>query len=105
MKVKNIRLIVFAITVMNIRLIKSRLFMKPNFWIMENGEDPKGAVLDLNPADLGFDPDGWAIESGPPQDKVDSKEPVGPKLVPMSLKKIPAPVAHEPQLMVFPKGK
>ena len=34
MKVKNIRLIVFAITVMNIRLGKSRLFMKPNFWIM-----------------------------------------------------------------------
>jgi hypothetical protein len=39
MKVKNIRLIVFAITVMKIRLGKSRLFMKPNFWIMENGED------------------------------------------------------------------
>ena len=52
MKVKNIRLMVFAITVMNLRLGKSRLFMKPNFWIMEHGEDPKDAVLDLNPAVL-----------------------------------------------------
>ena len=52
MKVKNIRLIVFAITVINISLGKSRLFMKPNFWIMEYGEDPKDAVLDLNPAVL-----------------------------------------------------
>ena len=59
MKIKNISLIVFAITVMNIRLGKSRLFMKPNFWIMENCEDPKDAVLDLNPAVLGFDQDGW----------------------------------------------
>ena len=45
-KVKNISLIVFAITVMKIRLGKSRLFMKPNIWIMESAEDPK----DLNPA-------------------------------------------------------
>ena len=52
MKVKNIRLIVFAITVMKIRLGKSRLFMKPNFWIMEYGEGPKDAVLDLNPVVL-----------------------------------------------------
>ena len=102
MKVKNIRLIVFAITVMNIRLGKSRLFMKPNFWIMENGEDPKDAVLDLHPE---FDQDGWDMESEPPQDRVDPMDPAGPKLVPMSLKKTPAPVAQGPQIMVFPKGK
>ena len=54
---------------------------------------------------VGFDQDGLAIESGPPQDRVDSKDPVGPKLVPMSLKKTPAPVAQEPRLMVFSKGK
>ena len=100
MKIKNIRLILFAIAVMKIRLGKSRLFMKPNFWIMENGEDPKGAVLDLNPAVQGFDQDGWAIESGPPQYRVDSKDPFGSKLVPMSLKKTLAP-----RLMVFHKGK
>ena len=61
-------------------------------------DSPQDAVL-------GFDQDGWAIESGPPQDRKDSIDPVGPKLVPMSLKKTPAPVAQEPQLMVFPKGK
>ena len=98
MKVKNIRLIVFAITVMNIKLGKSRLFMKPNFWIMENVEDPKDAVL-------GFHQDDWTIESRPPQDKVDSKDPIGPKLVPISLKNTPSPVAQEPRLMMFPNGK
>ena len=50
MKIKNIRLILFAIAVMKIRLGKSRLFMKPNFWIMESAEDPKNNVLGLNPA-------------------------------------------------------
>ena len=62
-------------------------------------------TLDLNPAVLGFDQNGWDIESRPPQDRVDSKDPVGLKLVPMSLKKTPAPVAREPRLMVFPNGK
>ena len=54
---------------------------------------------------VGFDQDGWDVESGPLQDRVDSKDPVGSKLVPMSLKKTPAPVAQESRLMVFPKGK
>ena len=176
MKVKNIRLIVFAITVMNISLGRSRLFMRPNFWIMENAKDPKDAVLNLelnsapevaalkkdasqdavgfnlappedaidlvptkdaigyyklaqpqdandlvplqdavdmklvptkdaNEFELAPPQDGWDMESGPPQDRVDSMDPVGLKLVPMSLKKIPAPVAQEPHFMVFPKGK
>ena len=174
MKVKNNRLIVFTITVMNMSLGRSRLFMRPNIWIMETAKDPKDAVLDLelNPAPevaalkrdapqdavgfnltpfedaidlfptkdavgynlaqpqdandlvplqdavdmklvptkdaVGFElappQDGWDMESGPPQDRVDSKDPVGPKLVPMSLKKTPALVTQEPQLMVFPKG-
>ena len=55
-------------------------------------------TLDFNPAVLGFDQNGWDIESRPPQDRVDSKDPVG-------LKKTPAPVAREPRLMVFPNGK
>ena len=199
MKVKNIRLIVFVITVMNISLGRSRLFMRPNFWIMENAKDPKDAVLnlELNPAPevaalkrdapqdaVGFNlvPSQDATDLVPHQDAVDlnlvpSKDAVGFKLTPsqeatelvphqdavgfnlvptkdalgfivatshdatdlipiqdavdlnliptkdidgyeltplqdtvdskdsVGLKYTPAPVAQEPRLMVFPKGK